>query len=78
MKIYLDYIFLENLVVNIVIISELIKFTKSKVSTKREVLIIIIDTILSCIFAIYSNFSSYILHFFVSIVILFFLILMVQ
>ena len=73
MKIYLDYIFLENLVVNTVIILELIKFTKSKVSTKREVLIIIIDTILSCIFAIYSNFSSYILHFLVSIVILFFL-----
>lgn len=73
MKIYLDYIFLENLVVNIVIISELIIFTKSKVSTKRKVLIILIDTILSCIFAIYNNIFSYILHFIVSLVILFFL-----
>ena len=73
MKIYLDYIFLENLVVNIVIISELIIFTKSKVSTKRKVVIIFIDTILSCIFAMYSNTVSYILHFFVSIGILFFL-----
>ena len=73
MKIYLDYIFLENLVVNIVIISELIIFTKSCVSIKRKVFMILIDTILSCIFAIYSNIFSYILHFFVSIIILFFL-----
>ena len=49
MKIYLDYIFLENLVVNIVIIVETIIFTKSKVSSKRKIIVIILDTVLSFI-----------------------------
>ena len=45
MKIYLDYIFLENLIVNTVIILETIIFTKSKISIKRKVFVIILDTI---------------------------------
>lgn len=58
MKIYLDYIFLENLIVNIVIILETIIFTKSKVSIKRRVFVIFLDTILSSFCAI----NGYVFH----------------
>lgn len=73
MKIYLDYIFLENLIVNTVIILETIIFTKSKISIKRKVFVIILDTFLSCFLAINTNLNSYILHLFFSIITLFIL-----
>ena len=69
MKIYLDYIFLENLVINIVIIIETIIFTKSKVSTKRKIVIILLDTIISCVYVI-SSFNKYIFHIIFSVLIL--------
>ena len=73
MKIYLDYIFLENLIVNTVIILETIIFTKSKISTKRKVFVIILDTILSCFFTINNNLNIYPLHLFFSLITLFIL-----
>lgn len=73
MKIYLDYIFLENLIVNTVIILETIIFTKSIISIKRKVFIIILDTFLSCFLAINTNLNTYILHLFSSVLTLFIL-----
>lgn len=73
MKIYLDYIFLENLIVNTVIILETIIFTKSKISIKRKVFVIILDTFLSCFLAISNNLNTYILHLFFSLITLFIL-----
>lgn len=73
MKIYLDYIFLENLIVNTVIILETIIFTKSKISIKRKVFVIILDTILSCFFTINNNLNIYPLHLFFSLITLFIL-----
>ena len=71
MKIYLDYIFLENLIVNTVIIIETIKFTKSKISNKRKIFVILIDTVLSCFFTL-NNYSS-IFHFIFSLITFFIL-----
>lgn len=73
MKIYLDYIFLENLIVNTVIILETVIFTKSKISNKRKVFIIILDTILSCFLAVNNHLNTYILHLFFSLITLFIL-----
>ncbi|MBO5477836.1 MAG: sigma-E processing peptidase SpoIIGA [Clostridia bacterium] len=73
MQIYLDYIFLENLIVNTVIIIETIIFTKSDISIKRKVFIILLDTILSCFLAINTNLNTYILHLFFSTITLFIL-----
>lgn len=52
MKIYLDYIFLENLVINIVIISEIVVFTKTKITSKRKAFVVVLDTILSTLFVV--------------------------
>lgn len=51
MKVYLDYIFLENLIVNIVVILETIKLTKFKLknNTIKFILICIIESILSIV-----------------------------
>ena len=68
MKIYLDYIFLENLVVNIVIILQIIKFTKSKISLKRKVFIILLDTILSCFCTLNTYLNNYISHLIFSVI----------
>ena len=73
MKIYLDYIFLENLVVNIVIIVETIIFTKSKVSSKRKIIVIILDTVLSCVYSINSYLNKYLFHFIFTLIVLFIL-----
>ena len=71
MKIYLDYIFLENLVINIVIILEIIVFTKAKVSLSRKICSVIIDTILSCIYVICNNYILHILFSVITLLILF-------
>ena len=62
MKIYLDYIFLENLIVNTVIILETILLTNTDVSKKRRNLVIILDTVLSCITVLVSDLNNYIFH----------------
>lgn len=58
MKIYLDYIFLENLVVNTVVIIETIIFTNSHISKKRRNLIIILDTFISCLINIIPQINN--------------------
>jgi len=73
MTIYLDYIFLENLIVNTVIIIETVKFTKSKISSKRKIIFIIIDTILSCLVYLNSFLNNYFIHIIFSIIVLFIL-----
>ena len=62
MKIYLDYIFLENLVVNTVVIIETIIFTNSHISKKRRNLIIILDTFISCLINIIPQINNYFFH----------------
>ena len=63
MKIYLDYIFLENLIVNAVIIIETILLTNTEVSKKRRNLVIFLDTIFSCLVIIISNLNNFTFHF---------------
>ncbi len=63
MKIYLDYIFLENLIVNTVIIIETILLTNTEVSKKRRNLVIFLDTILSCLVIIISKLNNFTFHF---------------
>lgn len=63
MKIYLDYIFLENLVVNTVVIIEIILFTNLNISKRKRNLFIFIDTILSCVINLVPQMNNYVFHF---------------
>ena len=71
MKIYLDYIFLENLIVNAVIIIETILLTNTEVSKKRRNLVIFLDTIFSCLVIIISKLNNFTFHFIFSCIALF-------
>lgn len=62
MKIYLDYIFLENLIVNAAIIFQTIKCINIKIKKSKKVLWIIFDSIISCIVYIKPDISSYIFN----------------
>lgn len=73
MNIYLDYIFLENLVVNTVIIIETIKFTNSNISIKKRNVIIFLDTIISCCINLVPKLDNYIIHIIFSSITLYYL-----
>ena len=62
MKIYLDYIFLENLVVNTVIIIETIILTNFSVSKKKRIFIIFLDTFISTIMKIIPQLDNFLIH----------------
>lgn len=55
MKIYLDYIFLENLVINLVIIEELTVFVKQEIKLVKKILISVLISIYTTIIYVYSN-----------------------
>lgn len=55
MKIYLDYIFLENLVINLIIIEQLTVFVKDNIKLLRKILIAIMISIYTTIIYVYSN-----------------------
>lgn len=73
MKIYLDYIFLENLVVNTVIIIETIILTNFSVSKKKRNLIIVLDTMVSTIMNIIPQLDNFLIHIILSSISLFIL-----
>lgn len=62
MKIYLDYIFLENLIINTVVIIETILFTNLIINNKRRNTIIILDTIFSCIIYVVPVLNHFAIH----------------
>ena len=62
MKIYLDYIFLENLIINTVVIIETILFTNLIINNKRRNTIIILDTIFSCIMYVVPVLNHFAIH----------------
>lgn len=66
MKIYLDYIFLENLVVNTVIIVETVIFTNLKISKNRRNICIFISTILSILEYLIPQINNIFFHIFFS------------
>lgn len=55
MKIYLDYIFLENLVINLIIIEQLTVFVKDKVKLLRKILISIMISFYTTVIYVFSN-----------------------
>lgn len=73
MKIYLDYIFLENLVVNTVIIIETIILTNFSVSKKKRIFIIFLDTFISTIMKIIPQLDNFLIHIILSSLSLFIL-----
>ncbi len=70
MKIYLDYIFIENLIVNYIIISAVIKVTKESLTNKRKIFYLLIDSLI-CVFIYKIN--SILLQFIINNIIIFFL-----
>ena len=62
MKIYLDYIFLENLIINTVVIIETILFINLIINNKRRNTIIILDTIFSCIIYVVPVLNHFAIH----------------
>ncbi len=66
MKIYLDYIFLENLVINVIIFLETIKLIKVRIKLKKIILFSIFNSIISCLCIIFSL-NSYIFSFCITV-----------
>ncbi len=66
MKIYLDYIFLENLIVNAVIIIETVLYTNNNVGLKKKILIIILNTFLSVLVNLISFLDNYFFQFLIA------------
>ncbi len=62
MKIYLDYIFLENLIVNAVIIFQTIKCIDLKIKLKKKIIWTIIDAIVACYIYIKQDINPYIIN----------------
>ena len=65
MKIYLDYIFFENLVINLIIIGELTIFIKKNTSKKRMILGSIVISIYTTIVTVIQE--SFLGYFFIQI-----------
>ncbi len=70
MKIYLDYIFLENLIVNAVIIFQTIRCINIDIKVWKKFLWAICDAIVACIIYIRPEFNSYIINIIVTTVII--------
>lgn len=62
MKIYLDYIFLENLIVNAVIIFQTIRCINLKVKIWKKILWAIVDAFVGCIIYIRPELNSYLVN----------------
>lgn len=62
MKIYLDYIFLENLIVNAVIIFQTIRCINIKIKKWKKILWAILDSVVGCIVYIYPSLNSYVIN----------------
>jgi len=55
MKIYLDYIFLENLVINLIIIEQVTVLTKEEISRRKKIIISVLISIYTTITYCYAN-----------------------
>ena len=62
MKIYLDYIFLENLVVNIIVYLATIKLINIKIKTNKIIIFSCINSLLSCLCTVF-NINNYLISF---------------
>lgn len=70
MKIYLDYIFLENLIVNAVIIFQTIRCINIKIKMWKKILWAICDAIASCIIYVKPQLDSYIINIIITTIVI--------